>query len=52
MTGARSPAVRREASEALAAMVPGAKLVTLDSGHFAHLEQPAEVAAATLGGGV
>jgi pimeloyl-ACP methyl ester carboxylesterase len=52
VTGARSTAVRREASEALAAMVPGAKLVTLDSGHFAHLEQPAEVAAATLGGGV
>jgi pimeloyl-ACP methyl ester carboxylesterase len=52
VAGARSSVVRREAADALAALIPGAELMTLDSGHFAHLEQPAEVAAAILGGGV
>jgi pimeloyl-ACP methyl ester carboxylesterase len=52
VSGARSSAVRREAAEALAAMIPDADLRTLDSGHFAHLEQPSEVAAAIRGGGV
>jgi pimeloyl-ACP methyl ester carboxylesterase len=52
VTGARSAPVRREAAEALAAMIPGADLTTLDSGHFAQLERPAEVAAAIRGGGV
>jgi pimeloyl-ACP methyl ester carboxylesterase len=52
VSGARSSPVRREAAEALAAMIPGAVLETLDSGHFAHLEQPADIAAAIRGGGV
>jgi pimeloyl-ACP methyl ester carboxylesterase len=52
VSGARSSPVRREAAETLAAMIPGAELMTLDSGHFAHLEQPSEVAAAIRGGGV
>jgi pimeloyl-ACP methyl ester carboxylesterase len=52
VSGAHSSPVRREAADALAAMIPGAELRTLDSGHFAHLEQPSEVAAAIRGGGV
>jgi pimeloyl-ACP methyl ester carboxylesterase len=52
VSGARSSAVRRAAAEALAAMIPGAVLRTVDSGHFAHLEQPPEVAAAIRDGGV
>jgi pimeloyl-ACP methyl ester carboxylesterase len=52
ITGIRSAPVRREATEALAAMIPGARVEALESGHFAHLEQPAEVAAAIRGGGV
>jgi pimeloyl-ACP methyl ester carboxylesterase len=52
VSGARSSPARREAAETLAAMIPGAQLVTVDSGHFAHLEQPAEIAAAIRGGGV
>jgi pimeloyl-ACP methyl ester carboxylesterase len=52
VSGTRSSAVRRAAAEALAAMIPGVALRTVDSGHFAHLEQPAEVAAAIRDGGV
>jgi pimeloyl-ACP methyl ester carboxylesterase len=52
LTGARSSPVRRAAAEALAGMVPGASLRTVDSGHFVHLEQPAEVAAAIRDGSV
>jgi pimeloyl-ACP methyl ester carboxylesterase len=52
LSGARSSPVRREAAEALAAMIPGARMQVLDSGHFVHLEQPAEVAALISGGGV
>jgi pimeloyl-ACP methyl ester carboxylesterase len=52
VSGSRSSRVRREAAEALAAMVPGSALETVESGHFAHLEQPAEIAAAIRGGGV
>jgi pimeloyl-ACP methyl ester carboxylesterase len=52
VTGTRSAPVRREATEALAAMIPGARVEVVDSGHFAHLERPAEVAAAIRGGGV
>jgi pimeloyl-ACP methyl ester carboxylesterase len=52
VTGSRSSPVRQEAAAALAALIPRAQLRTLDSGHFAHLEQPAEVAALIRGGGV
>jgi pimeloyl-ACP methyl ester carboxylesterase len=52
VSGTRSAPVRREVAEALAGMIPGARLEALDSGHFAHLEQPSEVAAAIRGGGV
>jgi pimeloyl-ACP methyl ester carboxylesterase len=52
LTGARSSPVRQEAAAALAELIPGAQLRTVDSGHFAHLEQPAEVAASIRGGGV
>jgi pimeloyl-ACP methyl ester carboxylesterase len=52
VSGTRSAAVRREVAEALAGMIPGARLEALDSGHFAHLERPSEVAAAIRGGGV
>jgi pimeloyl-ACP methyl ester carboxylesterase len=46
INGLRSAAVRQEATRALAALLPNARLVDLDSGHFAHLERPADVAAA------
>ena len=45
VTGARSAPVRRDATRALAELLPNARLVELDSGHFAHVEQPREVAA-------
>ena len=52
LSGARSSAVRREAAEALAGMIPDARLVAVDSGHFPHLEQPSKVAATIRDGGV
>jgi pimeloyl-ACP methyl ester carboxylesterase len=52
VTGSRSAPVRQEAAAALAALIPGARLQTLDSGHFAHVEQAAELAALISGGGV
>lgn len=51
IAGARSSPARREAARAVADMIPGGGLVELDAGHFAHLEQPAEVAAAIRAGG-
>jgi pimeloyl-ACP methyl ester carboxylesterase len=44
VTGWRSPAVWREVSAALADLLPAAKLVELEAGHFAMLDQPAAVA--------
>jgi pimeloyl-ACP methyl ester carboxylesterase len=52
VTGARSAPVRQEATRALADLLPSARLVELDCGHFAQLERPAEVAAAVMGRGV
>lgn len=46
VNGLRSAAVRQEATRALAELLPNARLVDTDSGHFAHLERPADVAAA------
>jgi pimeloyl-ACP methyl ester carboxylesterase len=46
IAGSRSAPVRQDATRALAELLPGARLETLDSGHFAHLERPAEVARA------
>ena len=45
VTGWRSPPVSREASTALADLMPTAKLVELEAGHFAMLEQPETIAA-------
>jgi pimeloyl-ACP methyl ester carboxylesterase len=46
INGTRSDPVRQEATRALAELLPNGHLTELDSGHFAHLEQPADVAAA------
>ena len=46
ISGTRSAPVRQEAARALAELLPAAKLMTVESGHFAHLEQPEAVAAA------
>jgi pimeloyl-ACP methyl ester carboxylesterase len=46
LSGTRSAPVRQEATRALAALLPDATVVDLESGHFAHLERPADVAAA------
>jgi pimeloyl-ACP methyl ester carboxylesterase len=46
VNGTRSDPVRQEATRALAELLPNGRLVDVDSGHFAHLEQPADVAAA------
>jgi pimeloyl-ACP methyl ester carboxylesterase len=46
VNGLRSGAVRQEATHALAGLLPNARLVDVDSGHFAHLERPDDVAAA------
>jgi pimeloyl-ACP methyl ester carboxylesterase len=46
LIGTRSAPVRQEAARALALLLPNARLVELDSGHFAHLERPDDVAAA------
>ena len=45
VTGVRSAPARQSATRALADLMPRARLVELDCGHFAHLEQPREVAA-------
>ena len=52
ISGSRSAPERQEAARALASMIPGARLEALEAGHFVHLERPAEVAAAIVGGGV
>ena len=46
VTGWRSPPVWREVSVALAGMMPSSKLIELDTGHLAMLEQPVAVAEA------
>ncbi len=46
VTGTRSAAVRQDATRVLSELLPNARLLALDSGHFVHLEQPREVAAA------
>jgi pimeloyl-ACP methyl ester carboxylesterase len=46
VVGGRSAPVRQEASRALAQLLPNARVLALDSGHFAHLEHPDDVAAA------
>ena len=43
VSGTRSAPVRREATAALAELLPNARVVDLDSGHFAQLEQPERV---------
>jgi pimeloyl-ACP methyl ester carboxylesterase len=48
ITGTRSPQVRQDATRALAELLPNARVAELDSGHFAQLERPEEVAAACL----
>jgi pimeloyl-ACP methyl ester carboxylesterase len=52
VTGTKSAPVRQDATRALADLLPRSRLVELDSGHFAQLERPAEVAAAVKEGGV
>jgi pimeloyl-ACP methyl ester carboxylesterase len=52
VSGARSAPVRQEATRALDELLPSSRLLEADSGHFAHLEQPAAVAAAIADGGV
>lgn len=44
VSGTRSSPVRQEATRALSELLPNARLVELDSGHFAHLEAPGDVA--------
>jgi pimeloyl-ACP methyl ester carboxylesterase len=46
VAGSRSAPVRQDATRALAALLPVARLVELDCGHFAQLERPTEVARA------
>jgi pimeloyl-ACP methyl ester carboxylesterase len=46
VNGLRSAPVRQESTRALAALLPDARLLDVDSGHFAHLERPGDVAAA------
>jgi pimeloyl-ACP methyl ester carboxylesterase len=46
ITCARSAPVRQEATLALGELLPAARPVRLDCGHFAQLERPADVAAA------
>jgi pimeloyl-ACP methyl ester carboxylesterase len=52
VSGTRSAPVRQEATRALDQLLPDSRLVELDSGHFAHLEQPEAVAAAIAERGV
>ena len=46
VSGDRSAPVRRDAAEALAALLPDAELVRVPAGHLAQIEAPADVAAA------
>lgn len=46
LSGSSSSPVRREAAAALARLLPDAELVEVGAGHLAHVEAPAEVAAA------
>ncbi|MEA2449293.1 MAG: hypothetical protein QOG63_1225 [Thermoleophilaceae bacterium] len=46
LIGERSAPVRRDAARALAGMLPQAELRELPAGHLAHVEAPAQVAAA------
>jgi pimeloyl-ACP methyl ester carboxylesterase len=46
VSGTRSAPVRQEATRAVADLVPNARLLEVDAGHFAHLERPADVAGA------
>jgi pimeloyl-ACP methyl ester carboxylesterase len=46
VNGLGSAAVRQESTRALAELLPGARVVDVESGHFAHLERPDDVAAA------
>jgi pimeloyl-ACP methyl ester carboxylesterase len=48
VSGWRSPAVYREVSAALVELLPSARLVELEAGHFAMLEQPEAVAEEAL----
>jgi pimeloyl-ACP methyl ester carboxylesterase len=52
VAGTRSSAVRQEAARALGELLPEPRFVSLESGHFVHLEDPDGVAAAVGGGGV
>jgi pimeloyl-ACP methyl ester carboxylesterase len=45
VSGTRSSHARQAATLALAELLPSGTLVELESGHFAHLEKPREVAA-------
>jgi pimeloyl-ACP methyl ester carboxylesterase len=49
VAGTRSEPARREATQVLADLLPNARLVELDCGHFAHLERPGELADALRG---
>ena len=49
ITGTQSAPVRHEAARELADLLPDARLLELDCGFFAHLEQPADVARAIAG---
>ena len=46
VTGSSSSPVRRESAAALARLLPNAELLEVGAGHLAHVEAPAEVAAA------
>jgi pimeloyl-ACP methyl ester carboxylesterase len=48
LSGERSAPVRRDAARTLARMLPNAGLIELPAGHLAHVESPAEVAAAIV----
>jgi pimeloyl-ACP methyl ester carboxylesterase len=48
VSGTRSSPVRQEATRALAELLPNARLVELDAGHFAQLEAPGDVAREVL----
>lgn len=48
ITGTASPRVRQDATRALAELLPNARVLEHEGGHFAQLERPAEVAAALV----
>jgi pimeloyl-ACP methyl ester carboxylesterase len=52
VSGTRSSPVRQDAANALGELLPHSRPIAVDSGHFAHLEQPAAVAAAIADSGV